>query len=193
MKENKIRDERQLFAVSVRKVIKEDLPQIAEWRMSPEVTQYMYTDPVLTAEGQLRWFEKINSGKQFFYRMILAGQERVGLLYVDIDFENKCCNRQWYIGNQNYIGKGIGKVVQYNFNDYCFEQLGMKNQWCEVLANNTRAVLVNQKLGFDTTEILKDYVQKNGEWLDVVRMNISKEKWTELKPNLNYSKMEWTK
>jgi len=33
-----------------------NLEQIRFWRMLPEVTKYMYSDPVLSPEGQLKWY-----------------------------------------------------------------------------------------------------------------------------------------
>ena len=44
-----------------RKVREEDLKIIMHWRMSPDITKYMCSDPVLTIEGQKRWFEKISA------------------------------------------------------------------------------------------------------------------------------------
>ncbi len=36
----------------LRKISENDLEMIMKWRMMPEVTKYMYTDPQLTIDGQ---------------------------------------------------------------------------------------------------------------------------------------------
>lgn len=40
------------MSVTLRKVTEGDLEQIMRWRMDPEITRYMNTDPKLTLEGQ---------------------------------------------------------------------------------------------------------------------------------------------
>jgi hypothetical protein len=38
--------------VKLAKLREEDLNMVAKWRMLPEITKYMYTDPVITPESQ---------------------------------------------------------------------------------------------------------------------------------------------
>ena len=47
------------MSVTLRKVTEGDLEQIMRWRMDPEITRYMNTDPKLTLEGQKKWFAKV--------------------------------------------------------------------------------------------------------------------------------------
>ena len=47
------------MSVTLRKVTEGDLEQIMRWRMDPEITRYMNTDPKLTLEGQKKWFAKM--------------------------------------------------------------------------------------------------------------------------------------
>lgn len=46
------------MSVTLRKVTEGDLEQIMRWRMDPEITRYMNTDPKLTLEGQKKWLPK---------------------------------------------------------------------------------------------------------------------------------------
>lgn len=50
-----------------RQIKEEDLEMIMNWRMLPEITRYMNTDPELTIEGQRKWFEKIKKSEKEFY------------------------------------------------------------------------------------------------------------------------------
>ena len=47
------------MSVTLRKVAEGVLEQIMRWRMDPEITRYMNTDPKLTLEGQKKWFAKV--------------------------------------------------------------------------------------------------------------------------------------
>lgn len=47
------------MGIILRKIKENDLENIIEWRMMPQVTKYMYTDPILTLEEQKIWLAKI--------------------------------------------------------------------------------------------------------------------------------------
>ena len=45
--------------ITLRAITKKDLEKIMHWRMDPDITRYMNTDPKLTLEGQKKWFSSI--------------------------------------------------------------------------------------------------------------------------------------
>jgi len=51
-----------------RQIKEEDLEMIMNWRMMPEITRYMNSDPVLTLEGQKKWFKKIRESERISCR-----------------------------------------------------------------------------------------------------------------------------
>ena len=55
------------MSVTLRKVTEGDLEQIMRWRMDPEITRYMNTDPKLTLEGQKKWFAKVQQDPDVSY------------------------------------------------------------------------------------------------------------------------------
>ena len=58
------------MSVTLRKVTEGDLEQIMRWRMDPEITRYMNTDPKLTLEGQKKWFAKVQQDPDVSYWII---------------------------------------------------------------------------------------------------------------------------
>ena len=58
------------MSVSLRRIREEDLERIMYWRMDPDVTRYMNTDPVLTLDGQKKWFQKISNDPDLDYYLI---------------------------------------------------------------------------------------------------------------------------
>ena len=44
------------MSIHLREIREEDLELIMQWRMDPDITRYMNTDPKLTPEGQRKWF-----------------------------------------------------------------------------------------------------------------------------------------
>ena len=90
------------MGVKLRKVQESDLEKIRKWRMDPNVTKYMYSDPVLTPEMQKQWFEKIDKDESCKYWVISFDGRDIGLLNItDIDNKNKRCEKLYNDGG-NY-------------------------------------------------------------------------------------------
>ncbi len=177
--------------IRLRNIRVEDLEQIIQWRMSPEITKHMYTDPILTLESQMEWYKRIESDSSCKYWIIEVENVSIGIVsIIDIDKKNRKFNRQWYIGNERYLGKGISKIVQFNINDYCFNNLNMNKQYCEVLASNSKAINVNLKLGFRIEGELESHIYKYEEFLDVILMAITRSRWEKLRHQLIYPEIE---
>lgn len=176
--------------VSLRKINEKDLEMIMNWRMSPEVSKYMYTDPELTLEEQKKWLVKINADLTCKYWIINVNNFDIGVLgLTDIDFANKRCSWIWYIGEVNYRGIGIAQLVQCNVHDYIFYELGLNRLYSEVIASNLRNIKAYEKLGYLVEGILKEHIYKNGEFYDVAMCGITKDRWDTIKCNYNYKKI----
>ena len=68
------------MSVTLRKITEEDLEQIMRWRMDPEITRYMNTDPKLTLEGQKKWFAKVQQDPDVSYWIIQIDGTPAGVI-----------------------------------------------------------------------------------------------------------------
>lgn len=179
--------------IKLRNIANEDLEKIREWRMKPSVTKYMNTDPVLTLEGQKKWFKKIQSDPTCKYWIIDVDNVGIGLLgVIDIDEVNRRCSWVWYIGEDDYRGKGIAKKIQLNLYDYVFYELGMNRLYSHILKFNEHEINnVHIKCGYEIEGTLKEHVYKNGEYLDVVVMGITVSRWESIKREFKYEKISF--
>lgn len=177
--------------IRLRKIEKEDLEKIMMWRMQPSVTYYMNTDPKLTMSDQLIWFENISQSKDCMYWIMVADGVDIGVFsLIDIDYTNKRCAWQWYIGEEDFRGKGIAKRIQLNLYDYVFYTLGMHRLYSHILALNTHEIVnVHKRCGYIEEGMMKDHVCKNGEYLDVVVMGITVDEWERIKDSFEYLPM----
>lgn len=173
--------------IIMRKIGISDLKQIMYWRMLPEVTQFMYTEPQLTLDKQRKWFESITENKTCKYWIIRYENQDIGVLgLTDIDLVNRRCNWNWYIGETGYRGKGIAQQVQCNVCDYVFDKLQLNRLYSEVLAFNIRNIKAYEKCGYVVEGILREHVIKNNEFHDVVICGITRSKWEAIKGNYKY-------
>jgi UDP-4-amino-4,6-dideoxy-N-acetyl-beta-L-altrosamine N-acetyltransferase len=177
--------------IRLRTINSDDLKKIMLWRMSPEVTQYMYTDPQLTMEKQKKWYKKINSDATCKYWIITYDNIDIGVVgLTDIDLANRRCNWNWYIGEISYRGSGIAQQVQYNICDYVFEKLQLNRLYSEVLATNLRNIKAYEKCGYMVEGILKEHILKNNVFYDVAICGITNSKWKAIKQDYIYREIQ---
>ncbi|ABW20043.1 UDP-4-amino-4,6-dideoxy-N-acetyl-beta-L-altrosamine N-acetyltransferase [Alkaliphilus oremlandii] len=172
------------------KVTRDDLELIMNWRIKLEVSQYMYTDPKLTLEIQQKWFESINEQNNSKYWIIKFDGVKIGLINIcNIDYTNKRCSWAYYIGDTSFRGKGIATTLECNIYDYAFDILNLNKLCCEVFRFNEKVISIHEKFGSTIEGTLKQHIYKNGDFLDIVIMAITKDKWNQIKNNYNYEKI----
>lgn len=182
------------MSIKLREINEEDLEVIMNWRMSPEVTKYMYTDPVLTMGSQKKWFQKINENKdkEKYWIIQLENGIDVGLISVNnIDFINKTANWAYYLGDMEARGKGLAKTLECNLYDFVFEKLNLNKLWYEVLEFNDVVVKIHQKFGGKIEGKFINHICKDGKYHNVIRMATFKEDWLKLKDNITYNDIEF--
>lgn len=174
--------------IKLRKIKDSDLENIMYWRMKPNVTKYMNTDPKLTLEGQKKWFKKISEDETCKYFIIDVDNVGIGLLgIIDIDNDNNRCSWVWYIGEDGYRGKGIAKKIQLNLYDYVFYKLNMNRLFSHILSFNEHEISnVHIACGYEVEGRMKQHVYKNGEYIDVTVMGITKDRWERIKKDFDY-------
>lgn len=178
------------MSLKLRKIKEEDLELITKWRMSPEVTSYMYTSPNLTMESQRTWLKNMSKSDDVLYWMIEFDNVPIGVLDIcDIDKKNKKCSWAYYIGDTSFRGKGIATSLECNIYDYVFDTLGLNKLCCEVFETNDKVVKMHQKFGTEIEGLLREHIIKGEEKYNVVTMGVLKHKWDTTRKNFKYDKI----
>ena len=178
------------YKIILRKIKKGDLEKIMIWRMSPDVAQYSYTNPILDKAKQEKWYKNIQNDKHCKYWMIMADNTDIGIVgLTDIDNNNKRCALAWYIGDGRYRGRGIGKTVQLNVLKYVFNNLNFNRFYSEVLSINRNAINLHLKCGLEIEGTMKEHIFKNGEFYDVVIMSITESRWKKIKSEYQFDEV----
>ncbi len=175
-----------------RLIREDDLELLMNWRMLPEITKYMNTDPVLTLDGQKKWFERIQKSEDSFYWMIEVDGVPAGLVsLVNLDNVNKRISSGVYIANKEKRSLFLIMSLQWNLYDYAFDKLGL-NKVCEEVFSENKAVLrILDMCGSKKEGELKSHIHKNNNYYDVTVRGILKDDWSELKKKYSYSKFEF--
>ena len=102
----------------------------------------------------------------------------VGIMGAEnIDLTHRKLEMKKFVGAPDYSGKGIGKRASFLFLYYAFMIMGFNKVYIHTMDTNIRNINLNSKLGFELEGIFFQEIQKSGNFLDVVRMGLLKNRW----------------
>ncbi len=176
--------------ISLRPILEEELDMIMHWRMQPNITKFMYTDPVLTLEQQREWYEKSKHDTKNIHFIIQYDQKAVGVLNItDIDRTHQRCEWGYYIASKEKPTLKEILSLEWNLYDYVFYTLGLNKICGEIFAFNKAVIRMHQMCGSVIEGTRKKHIYKNGEYYDVVEMGICKEDWEQMRHRFQYEKI----
>ena len=176
----------------LRPIKEEELEMIMNWRMMPEITKYMYTDPKLTLEGQKKWFATLQTRDDMLAFMIEVDGVPSGILNItDIDRVNKRCSWGYYMADKEKRSLPLAMALEWNLYDYVFDILKMHKLWGEIFSFNKGVLRIHQMCGSTIEGVLKDHICKNGQYYDVTVTGILKEDWQQIKTKHQYEKIRF--
>ena len=79
------------------KLQEEHLEMVMQWRLQPEVSQYMLTDISSDFDKQLQWFQKVSYDETCRYWIIVNQNIPIGVFNLAaIDPENRRCSAGYF-------------------------------------------------------------------------------------------------
>ena len=178
-------------AIRFRKITEDDLEMIMNWRMMPEITKNMYTDPKLTLDDQKKWFKRISESKDEFHWVIETEGVPVGVAnFSKWDKDANLIHTGSYIAIKEKRSIKLALNLQFALYTFAFDVLGVNKMCQEVLGNNIPVVKLNERLGIKLEGVLRQAKRKGDEYLDLYSMGILKSEWLELKQKVRYDKAE---
>lgn len=178
-----------------RKIYESDLETLMKWRMMPEITKYMNTDPKLTMEDQKKWYASIledekrplTEREKFCWILEVDGVPSGFVSLVDIDYNAKKLQTGVYIAEKSKRSLRLIIDLQWNLYRYSFEKLGMNKVCEEVFAENKAVNRILDICGSQREGTLRQHIFKNGVYYDVVTRGILKSEWEQKRRNLQYN------
>ena len=176
----------------LRPIREDELELIMNWRMMPEITKYMYTDPVLTLESQQKWFHLLKERKDIIPFMIEVDGVPSGVLNItDIDYTNKRCTWGYYVAVQEKRSLALAMALEWNLYDYVFDVMGLNKLEGEIFSFNKGVLRIHQMCGSQIEGVLKQHICKNGEFYDVTVTGILKSDWEQIRGKYQYEKISF--
>lgn len=180
------------MGVTLREIREEDLEMIMGWRMDAEVTRYMNTNPRLTLEKQVRWFETVRRNPDVCYRMILVGGCPGGVINLT-GLENPSGDLGWayYMGEKKLRSIKTALSLEMSLYDYAFCSLKKNAVYGDVFSLNKGVIELHKICGCEVVEEKKNHVCKEGVWYDVTYMRMTARRWLEIRDTKKYEKISF--
>jgi hypothetical protein len=176
----------------LRPIYEEELEMIMQWRMMPEITKFMYTDPQLTLEGQQKWYQSLQTRKDMIVFMIEVDQIPSGVLSItDIDYTNKRCSWGYYMAVKENRSFTLAIALEWNLYDYVFDVLGMNKLEGEIFSFNKPVIRIHEMCGSKVEGIKREHILKDGQFYDVTITGILKQDWYAMKSKFDYEQIEF--
>ena len=168
--------------IVLRPLTDEDLEMVRQWRNSPDISRYMYTDNYISEDDQIAWFERIKNNPTCQYWIIEYERKSLGVVSVtEINKTYDSCFWAFYLGDTSVRGAGIGAKVEFHILEYVFNDLQLNKLRCEVLVSNEKVIKMHEKFGFRKEAYYRDHVQKHGVHYDAIGLAILKRDWEQVR------------
>lgn len=167
-----------------------DLESIMHWRMQPDITKYMNTDPQLTIEDQYNWYKHILHQKDEYYWIIVVDNVKVGIAsLVNPDSSNKQIHTGVYVAVKEKRSLRLILDIQWNLYSFAFDTLHYNKVCEEIFSINKPVLRILDMCGSKIEGELRDQVFKNNQYYDITIRGILRREWNDMKPQLKYNKV----
>ena len=172
-----------MTTVTLRDLTQADRECLYQWRNSPQVAAYMYSDHPISPDEHALWFDALAGDSRRRYWIIEADGLAVGLANLaDIDRGHQRCAWAYYLADPSVRGLGVGSFVEFWVIDHVFNTLGLNKLWCEVLASNEAVWTLHLTYGFQREALYRQHVIKDGHFRDVIGLGLLASDWPSLRP-----------
>lgn len=175
------------MSVALRPIREDDLEQIMRWRMDPDITKYMNTNPKLTLEGQKKWFADMKNNPDVWYRMILIKGKPAGVLNLTgLTKEDGNLGWAYYMGEKKLRSIQTALALEMSMYDYCFDVLQKNAVYGDIFTLNQGVIQLHKLCGCEIVEEKKNHVCKEGVFYDVTFMRMTAERWKTVRESKKY-------
>ncbi len=180
------------MSVTLREIKESDLENIMRWRMDPDITRYMNTDPKLTLEGQKKWLASINGNPDVRYWMILIDGQEAGVINLTgLTREDGILGWAYYIGVKKLRGLKTALSLEMSLYDHIFYSLGKNALISDVFTLNKGVIQLHLLCGCEITDEKKSHITKGGQAYDVTFLRMTKERWQQIRTTKKYDHISY--
>lgn len=152
----------------------DDAENYIKWMNDMVVARnYAQYSSVISSKSDMKWFFEPESGVQRYAIVILDGDVLIGSISLhDINHLNRTAFIGIFIGEEENRSKGYGADAIRLILEYGFKTMNLNNIMLSVHADNSAGISCYEKVGFRETGRRREWVFKDGKYVDVIYMDI---------------------
>ena len=181
------------MSIILRAIEEKDLERIMNWRMDPDITRYMNTNPKLTLEGQKKWLASVRANTDVRYWMILVDGQEAGVINLT-GLNNPAGDLGWayYVGEKKLRSIKTALSLEMSLYDYIFDELHKNALYGDIFTLNQGVIKLHLLCGSEIVEEKKNHVCKEGVYYDVTFMRMTRDRWEEIRQTKKYEKISFS-
>jgi len=152
----------------------EDVEIYTKWLNDIDVCESLGSYALqLTLDAEKKWLEEFSSKNHNYAIVLHDGDKMIGNIgFIDIDNISRIGTVGLFIGDKDYHNHGYGTEALKLILGYAFKTLNLHNVMLFVHSNNERGIACYEKVGFKEMGRRREAKFINGEYVDVVFMDI---------------------
>jgi len=161
--------------IKIRKHLQKDIPYRVKWLNNFNVNKFIGDElgQKTNLKKEKEWFANYLKAKNKKFFTICDNSKPIGFMGLsNISKSNKNADLFIAIGDDDYRGKGIGKIAMEWMIGYGFKKLKLHKINLGVIKENLPAVKLYQSLGFVIEGEMEDEVFYKGKFYDFLSMAI---------------------
>lgn len=170
--------------VLVRPVEREDLKDILDWSSDFEMKEISSFSINFLCKDEIAQRLEESGKSHEIYEFAIVNKESKKMIgeciLKDLDYANKRCLCDIYIGDKESVDKGYGTEALKLIMKFAFSELGLNRIGLWVFDFNKRAMRCFKKCGMKVEGIMRDGVYRDGRYHDVYFMGILKGEYEEM-------------
>jgi RimJ/RimL family protein N-acetyltransferase len=144
-----------------------------DWMNDKEVNKFMESGGDYSLSKLHKFLEKVEKQEILFWAIITKETKKhIGNIKIDpLSLKNLTGEYGLMIGDKNEWGKGYATEASSEILKFCFsKKLNLRKITLGVVYENSTALKLYRKLGFEQEGLLKKHAKHEGRWCDIVRM-----------------------
>lgn len=166
-------------AVELKYLDDETIKKIREWRNQSFVRELMYTQQEITEEEHNSFIDSFFKSEKRGLFVFYLDDEPFGVYQYIYHPEGNYVTDGNYLIKQEYQDLGYGVIQVYFMNIIKFEYLKCHKSYAEMLANNKRVIMLNEKMGAHLEGVLREHYLIEGRYYDIYCYGQLEKEWIE--------------
>lgn len=147
--------------------------KVRQWRNKTEVRKAMIAQHIITKDEHCNWIESLRKNNACKFWVVFFKDVPIGAAYFsNIKYRELISEWGFYIGENEYRGKGLSKMILFRLLEIFFDEMQFKILFTKVLSKNIIAVNLYKKFGFR-----EKYLKSSESLKDISLFEFSKDEW----------------